>query len=42
MEVRHINRSSYATRHPKVYTGANVMSHDIVDCFSNLAGELRD
>ena len=22
MEVRHINRSSSATRHPKVYTGA--------------------
>jgi hypothetical protein len=23
VEVRHINRSSSATRHPKVYTGAN-------------------
>jgi hypothetical protein len=23
VEVRHISRSSSATRHPKVYTGAN-------------------
>jgi hypothetical protein len=25
VEVRHINRSSSATRHPKVYTGAKIL-----------------
>jgi hypothetical protein len=30
VEVRHISRSSSATRHPKVYTGTTVLSQDIV------------
>ena len=28
MEVRHINRTSSATRHPKVYTPATIVLHD--------------
>jgi hypothetical protein len=41
VEVRHINRSSSATRQPKVDTGTTVMSQDIEDCLFRLVAQLQ-